>query len=81
MTPTLTKAFKAPKVNVVDTTTAGDIFAGSFLYALSVEMPIEDAVKFATCAGSLAVTKPGAMESAASYDEVTLLFNEVKDSL
>ncbi len=81
VTPTLTKAFKAPKVNVVDTTTAGDIFAGSFLYALSVEMPIEDAVKFATCAGSLAVTKPGAMESAASYDEVTLLFNEVKDSL
>ena len=81
ITPELTKSFKAPKVEVVDTTTAGDIFAGSFLYALSVDMPVEDAVKFATCAGSLAVTKPGAMESAASYAQVEQLFKAMKDVL
>lgn len=75
------KQFPAPDVKVVDTTTAGDIYAGTFLYALSVDMLLEDAILFATCAGSLAVTKPGAMESAASLDEVTELYHKFKKSL
>lgn len=81
VTPEVTRHFPTPKVKVVDTTTAGDIFAGSFVYALSVDMPVEEAVIFATCAGALTVTRPGSVESAGSYDEVMALVEEYKQTL
>lgn len=81
VTPEITKTFPAPKVKVVDTTTAGDIFAGTFLFALAEDMSLEDSVILATCAGSLAVTRSGAIESAAQYDELIKFFKEFKVTL
>ena len=77
VTPKRSKFFPAPKVEVVDTTCAGDIYAGAFLYALSVSMPLDEAILFASCAGALAVTKPGSMtECAPTNEEVTKLYDE-----
>jgi len=80
VTPDLIRTFPAPKVTVVDTTTAGDVFAGAFIYALSVEMPLDEAVLFASCAGALTATKAGAVKSAPHMEEVQQLLAEFKKS-
>lgn len=50
----------AHKVQVVDTTGAGDTFNGSFAYALSVGQKFASALRFAGVAASLSTTAPGA---------------------
>ncbi|EAZ63149.2 ribokinase [Scheffersomyces stipitis CBS 6054] len=56
--------------HVVDTTGAGDTFFGGVVSSLAGGKKIEDAVKFATTASSLAIQKKGAAESIPHYDEV-----------
>ena len=51
------------KVKTVDTTAAGDSFIGALIYKLSINTPIGDAIKFATKAASVTVTKFGAQSS------------------
>lgn len=53
----------APAVAVVDTTAAGDAFAGALATALAEEMSPEAALRFAVVAGSLACTALGARPS------------------
>jgi len=79
VTPQQAKMFPAPKVNVVDTTCAGDIFAGAFLFALSMGKSVDDAVEYASCAGALAVTIPGSMtECAPTNDDILNLLQLYK---
>ena len=54
---------KAFKVNVVDTTAAGDAFLGGLVTALAQNKPIQEALRFANGAGALATTKLGAQPS------------------
>jgi ribokinase len=58
------------KVNVVDTTAAGDVFNGALVVALSEGKTMEDAVTFACKAAAISVTRLGAQASAPARKEV-----------
>lgn len=52
------------KVKALDTTAAGDVFNGALAVALAENKSLDDAVRFATAAAALSVTKVGAQPSA-----------------
>lgn len=52
------------KVKAIDTTAAGDVFNGALAVALSEGKEIHEAIRFAQAASSIAVTRPGAQQSA-----------------
>jgi len=58
------------KVNVVDTTAAGDVFNGALVVALSEGKMMDDAVAFACKAAAISVTRLGAQASAPDRKEV-----------
>jgi ribokinase len=60
----------SPKVQVVDTTAAGDCFVGALTVALSEEQSPEKALKFAVYASALKVTKFGAQSGLPTRAEV-----------
>ncbi|MBM4408958.1 MAG: hypothetical protein FJ038_10265, partial [Chloroflexi bacterium] len=53
---------RAPAVTVVDTTGAGDAFAGALAHGLATGRSLEEAARRAVTAGSLATTRIGARE-------------------
>lgn len=55
--------FAAPRVDVKDTTGAGDAFVGAFATALALGMPAERAVEAAIRCASDSVTRPGTQSS------------------
>ena len=66
--------FPAIKVKVVDTTAAGDSFIGGFAAALQKGKVLEDAIRYANCAGALATTKLGAQPSIPDAKSVDNLY-------
>jgi sugar/nucleoside kinase (ribokinase family) len=56
-------------VDVVDTTGAGDCFAGGFLAALERGMPVVEAARFANAVGALNVQHLGAISGVRSFEE------------
>jgi len=60
---------KAYKVDVLDTTAAGDAFIGGFASALIGGVEIEEALKYANVCGALATTKFGAQPSLPTKEE------------
>jgi len=56
----VTETVPAHRVDVVDTTAAGDTFCGGLCVALAEGRTLRDAVSFATAAAALTVQKPGA---------------------
>ena len=71
----------AVKVDAVDTTAAGDVFSGALLTRLSMDLPLADAVQYATCAAALSVTKEGAWQSCPTAMETQTHFDRVRESL
>ena len=63
----------APKVEVVDTTGAGDAFVGALAAKLASDASLEDAVAYAVRAGAAAVTKEGAQGALPSPETVEAL--------
>jgi ribokinase len=63
----------APKVEVVDTTGAGDAFVGALAAQLAHEASLEEAVAYAVRAGAAAVTKEGAQGALPTPDVVEAL--------
>lgn len=66
------RKFKALKVNAVDTTAAGDSFIGAFTFMLSEGKAIDEAIKFATKAAAVTVTRKGAQDSLPSRKEINI---------
>jgi ribokinase len=60
----------APNVHVLDTTAAGDCFAGAFTVALTERQSLEDALYFAVYASALKVTRFGAQPGLPTRAEV-----------
>jgi len=66
-----------PKVNAVDTVGAGDCFIGVFASFLSKGEKIINAVKYATIAASIAVTRKGAQDSMPYLNEIKKKMKEL----
>ncbi len=58
------------RVNVVDTTAAGDVFAGALAVALAEGSSLDAAVGTANLAAALSTTKPGALPSVPSRGDL-----------
>lgn len=63
-------AVPAPSVTAVDSTGAGDTFAGTLAVALSEERPIREALHWAAAAAALSVQRPGASASMPYRSEI-----------
>jgi ribokinase len=66
----VTRMFTAPKVQAVDTTAAGDAFAGYLGALLAEGSSLEEAIEVAVKAASISVTKLGASSSLPTRDQV-----------
>lgn len=75
--PDCCERVEARRVEAVDTTGAGDTFNGALAVALSEGRPLREAVRFATAASSIAVTRMGAQSSVPMREEVDALLSEV----
>lgn len=64
--------------NVVDTTAAGDTFLGYFLAAVTGGADTVEALQQATCAGAMAIQKPGAAQSIPDRAELLRFWQENK---
>lgn len=69
-----------PAISVVpmDTTGAGDIFHGAFVYALISKMTMKDALLFSNIAAGLSTKFIGTRNSIVAIDEVMKVFYEIK---
>lgn len=63
-------AHRAPAVEVVDTTGAGDTFCGTFVAELVRGATLDDAARYAVLASALSVTKSGAQSSIPTREQV-----------
>ncbi|WP_159565425.1 sugar kinase [Budvicia diplopodorum] len=60
---------KGFKVDVVDTTGAGDVFHGALAFALARQQPVNQAVRFANAVAALKCTLPGGREGIPDCDQ------------
>ena len=68
--------FAAPHVTAIDTTAAGDAFAGYLGAGLAQGLTLDEALPRAMAAGALAVTRRGASPSLPDSDAVTAFLND-----
>jgi ribokinase len=67
---------QAFRVNTIDTVAAGDCFNGGLAYALSRNLSIHEATRFAAACGALSTTRFGAAAAAPTLPEVEALLND-----
>ena len=66
----------ALKVKAIETTGAGDAFNGGFATAIAEGLPIETALKFATCTSAISVTRHGSSPSMPKREEILELLEK-----
>ena len=72
------KIIPSIKVKAIDSTGAGDIFHGAFVYGLANLWDIDKILKFSNIAGALSVTRLGSRNSVFSLKEVEDKYYEFK---
>jgi ribokinase len=72
----ITKHIPSFKVDVVDTTAAGDAFIGGFASALLQNKSMEEAVRYGCACGALAATEFGAQPSLPTKQDVDKFLNQ-----
>jgi len=70
------KVMPTYKMDVKDTTGAGDIFHGAFTYGIANGYSLENSVKLGNIAGALSTTKIGSRPSVPELDEVMKLYEK-----
>jgi ribokinase len=70
------QTFPSFPVAAVDSTAAGDAFNGALACAIAEGHPVEDAIRFGTAAGAIAVTRKGAQDSLPTKDEIANLLTQ-----
>lgn len=70
----------AYQVKVIDTTAAGDTFCGALAVAIIEEMSLEHAVRFATAASAISVTRMGAWPSIPKRQEIDALVEKMQEA-
>ena len=68
-------------VHAVDTTGAGDVFRGGFIYALVNGQPMDQALRTANAAAAVSCTRLGALNGVPTLDEVNALIASRKVSV
>lgn len=68
--PEMQDFVQAMPVKAADTTAAGDVFCGALATALSEGMKLPDAMRFATAASAISVTRMGAQPSVPTREEI-----------
>jgi ribokinase len=63
----------APKVAAVDTTAAGDAFAGALAVAWAESRPVAEALRWACAAGAVCASRAGAQTSLPTRAEIDAL--------
>lgn len=71
------KVISSIRVEVKDSTAAGDIFHGALAYFLANGYGLEEAVKLANITGALSVTKVGGRNSIPTLHQVKEIYNRV----
>ncbi len=66
----------ALKVKAVETTGAGDAFNGGLATAIAEGMPMETALRFATCTAAISVTRLGSSQSMPRREEIIALMEK-----
>lgn len=64
------RSFPAYRVDVVDTTAAGDAFTGALAFFLSRGQVLEDAISYSNAVAGYCVMRMGAQTSMPSFDEI-----------
>lgn len=72
------KIMKSISVNAIDTTGAGDIFHGAFIYAIINKMNLENAIKLSNITSGLSTERYGGRLSIPSKEEVRRKLDEYR---
>lgn len=74
----LVKLMPSVMVKASDSTGAGDIFHGAFVYALTKGYSLEKALRLSNIAGAISVTRVGGRFSIPELEEVESIYNETR---
>ena len=65
------------KINSIDSTGAGDIFHGAFVYCISKNYDIEKTIKISNIAGALSTKKIGTRNSMPDLEKVMSFYEKL----